>query len=272
MSSNLRVEMRNGYLTAGSAREPGLRVFFFAHAGGSGISLLPLASELPDGAESVLIDLPGRGARDGDAPFATFDEARRAVARQVEPLLDRPTIFFGHSLGGLLCDSVLRSLPRGRRDHVRKVIVSSAPSPRRAAAAAAALPAPPLRRSRETLLSHLTGYGGTPAAVLDDPELLAGVIRTFGDDMLLMDSYRLEATLPVPEADYELWNGREDTSAEPDEPEEWAEALAHPVRERVFPGGHFYLTERTEARATLRHIAETRLRGEPSPSHQEALT
>jgi surfactin synthase thioesterase subunit len=272
MSPDVKVEMEDGCIAVRSGNDARLRVLFFPHAGGSAISLLPLASELPQGAESLLFDLPGRGVRDGEPPLSTFEEAHRELARQVEPLLDRPTILFGHSLGGLLCDAVVRSLPPERRGRVRKVVVSSAPSPRRAAALAATLPTPPPRRSRDDLLAHLTGYGGTPTEVFDAPELLEAVIEAFGDDMLIMDSYRQDPSWPDPETDYELWTGREDASTALDELEAWADVVARPLRERVFPGGHFYLTEQTEARATLRRLAGAQLQRLTSPHDQEALT
>ncbi|NUP15600.1 MAG: thioesterase [Streptomyces sp.] len=272
MSPDVRVEMEDGYVAVRSGADARLRVLFFPHAGGSAISLLPLASELPQGTESLLFDRPGRGVRDGEPRLSTFEEARRDLTSRVEPLLDRPTILFGHSLGGLLGDAVVRSLSPERRDRIRKVIVSSAPSPRRAAAVAATLPSPPGRRSRADLLAHLTDYGGTPAEVFSAPELLESVIEAFGDDMLLMDSYGQDPACPVPETDYELWTGREDASTALDELQAWAEAVERPLRERVFPGGHFYLTEQAEARATLRRIAGAELQRLTSPHDQEALT
>ncbi|MGV9774033.1 thioesterase II family protein [Streptosporangium sp. NPDC003464] len=243
-------------------------MIFFPHAGGSAISMLPLASELPEGVEAVLIDLPGRGVRDREPGLASFDEARRELARQVEPLLDRSTIMFGHSLGGLLCDAVVRSVSPRARDWLRCVVVSSAPSPRRATALSEALPSPPPRRSKERLMTELIGYGGTPASVFEIPDLLEGALMAFGDDLLIMDSYRLHPCSPPPETAYELWTGGQDASAASDEPEAWADVLVRPPRTRVFPGGHFYLLERSEARECLHRVVRDRLR----QHNQEAST
>ncbi|MER5319557.1 thioesterase II family protein [Streptosporangium roseum] len=259
MNSGMRIEVRDGHIAVGRGRDEGARVIFFPHAGGSAISMLPLASDLHDGVEALLIDLPGRGARDREPRAATFDEARRVLARQVEPLLDRPAIMFGHSLGGLLCDAVVRSLSPRTRAWLRCVVVSSAPSPRRTAALSGALPSPPPRRSRERLVAGLIGYGGTPAPVFDTPELLEGAVKAFGDDLLIMDSYQLYPCSPLPETDYELWNGGQDASAASDEPEAWADVLVRPPRTRMFPGGHFYLLERSEARECLHRVVKARL-------------
>ncbi|MGX2993168.1 thioesterase II family protein [Streptomyces sp. JNUCC 64] len=271
MSPNSRVAVHDGHLSVGSDTA-GTRVFFFPHAGGSALSLLPLASGLPPRAEGLLFDLPGRGTREDEPRTASFEEARASLARYVAPLLDRPSVFFGHSLGGLLCDAVLRVLTPGRRAWVRKVIVSSAISPGRAAAEAAALPSPAPRRSREKLTALLTGYGGTPSEVLSTPELLDDVITVFGDDLLLLDSYRPDPADPPPGPEYEFWAGREDPFTAPDEPEVWARSTGRPVPERPFPGGHFYLTERPEARVALRHLMAGPL-PHPAPPHgQEART
>ncbi|MFB6549727.1 thioesterase II family protein [Streptomyces sp. NPDC056405] len=268
----VRVELRDGHLEIGHGISPALRVFFFPHAGGSAMSLLPLASELPAGTQALLFDLPGRGVREGEPRPATFDDACSAVAHQVEPLLDRPALFFGHSLGGLLCDAVVRSLPAERRHQVRKVIVSSAMAPRQTAARVARPPAPPPRRPREDLLALLSGFGGTPQEILDAPELLGVVVDAFGDDMLLVDSYRLRPGLPVPDSEYEFWAGREDMFDAASEWDVWAGTVARPLRRRVFPGGHFYLTDGTEARVALRETVTALLLNITSPPGQEALT
>jgi surfactin synthase thioesterase subunit len=260
MSPHTRIEAREGHIAVGSDVEPVLRVFFFPHAGGSAISLLPLARELPERVESLLFDLPGRGVRDHEPPSSTFDQAHNILTEHVAPLLDRPTILFGHSLGGLLCDAVARSLPHEVSGFLRGVIVSSAPSPRRAAALAASLPTPTPRRDRPDLLERLTGYGGTPSDVFHTPELLESAINAFGDDMLIMDSYCCVPGMPTPGATYEVWTGRDDASTTGDGMEAWADALHRPPHERVFPGGHFYLTGRPEARAALSRITQAHCR------------
>lgn len=271
MKPRTRIDLREGHIVVAPVEDADLRVFLFPHAGGSAMSLLPLASELPAGTEALLFELPGRGARAREPRPATFDEACQGLVDHVQPLLDRPAILFGHSLGGLLCDGLVRRLPPEQRKWLTKVIVSSAPSPLRATAAACETGWPPTRRSRADLLARLIAHGGTPAEVFDDEALLEGVLEAFGDDMLLMDSYVLDPALSVCHADYELWTGRHDGSAAADLPEAWADVLARPLGERVFPGGHFYLTDRPEARAALRAIVRAQLRRDSSAQGQEAV-
>jgi surfactin synthase thioesterase subunit len=226
-----------GSLVLNAGRDATTALFMLHHAGGSASAMLPLARQLPSTVEVRMFELAGRGARYKQQPAATFALARDDLLDKVRRALDRPTVLLGHSLGGLLADSIARLLPAARRDLVRKVVVSACPSPR-----TAVTPQPrPARRSEQCLRYELVRHGGAPPELLESPELLDHAVTILGNDMLLVDSAAGEPLPPPAPLDYEIWMGRGDPTIDPGEAERWSRVLARPPVIRTFDGGHFYL-------------------------------
>lgn len=249
------VEFTDRHVIVNRDPDVALRVFFFHHAGGSATSLLPLARLLPSTVESRLFELPGRGLREGEEPCQDFAAAGAVLAGELAPLLDRPAILFGHSLGGLLADAVTREVGGEQRI---SVILSACPSPARALLQAAEVGGGGRRRSAGQLHEQLRRFGGTPPEVFDDPMLLDRALATLGADTVLLDTYRAPGA-PKPAADYQLWFGREDHYDPDVELRRWNDTLAHPATMRTFTGRHFYLFNGSAAALALRDLVAERL-------------
>src|SRR5262249_4980901 len=76
-----------------------LRLFCFHYAGGSAQAFHSWPGRLPPNVEMGAIQLPGRGHRLGEAHIRGLLPLSRIVARELLPYLDKPFVFFGHSLG-----------------------------------------------------------------------------------------------------------------------------------------------------------------------------
>jgi len=225
-----------------------VRMLMFHHAGGSALSLLPLARATRSDVEVRLIELPGRGLQEQVPAAETFDAALGLLLDRTSTLFDRPTVLFGHSLGGLLTDALARALPEQARAQLRLVVVSACEY---RPAAADPLPAapPPAQRGHEDLVRELVVHGGTPREVFDSPELLARSVRLLGHDMRLVDSYVPRSGSAGPSVPYEIWYGTEDPTVVPRPAATWSSGDRAPVRVRRFPGGHFYLLDETGSAA-----------------------
>ncbi len=70
--------------------QPRVRLFCFAHAGGSATTFHRWPAALGDDVEVLGVELPGRGSRLREPPHRTMPELCAAASRAVEPLLDRP--------------------------------------------------------------------------------------------------------------------------------------------------------------------------------------
>lgn len=228
-----------------------LRILMLHHACGSAMSYLPLAKELPDWCEPYLFELAGRGVREGE-PFA--ENYAAAVAELVSVavgLVDRPTVLFGHSLGGQLAHSLACALAAERPGMVKAVVLSSAYSPASAVAMARHPAAPFQLRTREELLEELRGRGGCPEEMLDDPDFVEHALLILGHDLHLADTY---VPTSGADADYHVWYGRDDSYYDEEQVLGWISALSGKPEVRDFRGGHFYLTQGPEPLAALQNL------------------
>ena len=132
--------------------------------------------------EGVLaVRLPGREARIAEAPFERMGRLIEALSAAIEPYLDQPFAFFGHSLGAVVAFELARDLRRRGRPLPRVLIASGARAPqfRRRHV-------PPPAPSREEFLEQLRQLGGLPT---DDPMLLRAVLPALEADAALYRHY-----------------------------------------------------------------------------------
>lgn len=229
------VALRDRIVVNPGAR-PGLRLLLFHHAGASAAAMLPLARQMPPEVEVVAFELPGRGVRSSEPAAESFAAARDDLLGRARDLLDTPVVLFGHSLGGVLADSIARTLAADAGCGVRRVILSACPFPSRVRG-----PAGAGRRPAQSLRAQLREYGGTPEVVFDSPELLEYVLRAFGSDMLLADSAGRPPGIAPAGLRHEFWFGAADRTVPPSAADTWSATLARKPEVRVFAGGHFYL-------------------------------
>jgi len=218
---------------------PALRLFLFHHAGASAAAMLPLARQVPPAVEAVAFELAGRGVRSAEPAAQSFTQARDDLLGRVGDMLDVPVVLFGHSLGGLLADSLARALALTGAAVARRVIVSACPCP-----SAGQHSPDSSRRPVQQLKAQLRTHGGTPQAVFDCPELLEYVLRVLGDDMVLADTVTEPLRTAPASLRHEFWFGDSDQSTAPSTAEAWRMTLASEPEVRFFAGGHFYLFER----------------------------
>src|SRR5882672_868407 len=212
-----------------------LRLFCFHYAGGSAQVFHNWPGHLPPSVEMGAIQLPGRGHRLGEPHIRRLALLSRIVAQELLPYLDKPFVFFGHSLGALLCFEAARSLRRETRRQPAHLFVSATEAPH--------------RRSREELLSGLPKselvkklheFDGTPVEVLQDDELLDLMLPTIRADFELCETYEYQPEPPL-ECPMTIYGGLEDHEVEAERLAAWSEMTAGICEIRMFPGGHFYI-------------------------------
>ncbi|MFD0430945.1 thioesterase II family protein [Streptomyces zhihengii] len=94
---------------ADSADAP-VRLFCLPHTGGGAALYRDWAGHLAPGADVLAVRLPGREKRFTETPYRRLDDLTGALADAVEPLLDRPYAWFGHSMGALIGYEMCRTL------------------------------------------------------------------------------------------------------------------------------------------------------------------
>jgi len=226
---------------------PRCRLVCFAHSGGSARSFAEWPASLPPEWELWAAELPGHGTRRAEPLPRQVGDVAPQLARAIEPLLDRPTILLGHSLGAILAFEVARALEH-HAPRPRLVVLS-------------ARPAPDAARPGELL--H----------VLDDATFIDRVRAIAGAERGGEWQELLELSLPVLRADFamgERWQpdehasigipvvafaGLSDPYAPPAAMAGWARYTRAAFRAYAFPGDHFFPDATTKT--LLRFVDET---------------
>ncbi|MFE7778559.1 thioesterase II family protein [Streptomyces sp. NPDC057445] len=219
-----------------------LRLFVFHHAGGSHLMYRDWPERFPADWEVRTPDAPGRGPMDGRPPAA---DAAALVDHFLDELAAELTgrfALFGHSMGAVVAYELTRRLiAEGRTPPVWLGLSSRG--------------APGGQTTHRHLLSDadlrgaLAAMGGTPAAVLEHPELwelFAPVIR---GDLRLVETWRpgpVAEPLPVPMS---VFGGTRDELVPPGRLADWSGVAGHFLGRHLFDGDHFYFRDHLTALA-----------------------
>ncbi len=222
--------------------EARVRLFCFPHAGGSAAAYRGWSRYLPRHVELCPIELPGRKQRWAEAPHRSCGQLARAIASAIQPELDRPFVFFGHSLGSLLAFEVARDLRRHGERIPRHVYVSARRAPQHRIEGELLHQLPDDRMV--DLLSRL--YGAIPPSIAAEPDLLKPLLEALRADLEIHETYdhRPEAPLPCP---ISTLGGTSDRLVTMEQLRAWREQTAGPFVLKLFDGGHFYLREHERA-------------------------
>lgn len=182
------------------------------------------------------VQLPGRENRLREVPLTSMTVLVAALADKIEAFLDRPYGFFGHSMGALIAFELACELRQRGHDGPLFLCASGANAPQ--------VPRddePLHEQPDEELVRRLSDrYGGIPAQVLENDELLALVLPALRADLTLIEtySYRNVVRLPCPVMAYA---GLDDQRVTPEKLERWGEMTTGEFSSRLFAGDHFYL-------------------------------
>ncbi|MFC5903001.1 thioesterase II family protein [Streptomyces zhihengii] len=221
---------------ADSADAP-VRLFCLPHTGGGAALYRDWAGHLAPGADVLAVRLPGREKRFTETPYRRLDDLTGALADAVEPLLDRPYAWFGHSMGALIGYEMCRTL-RARGVRPPGLLIASG---RRAPHLPSRQPAVHAAPRRE-LVDHLRELNGTPAEVLDSAAALSALLPMVRADFAVSETYRWRPGPPL-DCPVAVYGGRNDPLATPGELAGWQRHTAADAEVRLFDGGHFFLHE-----------------------------
>jgi medium-chain acyl-[acyl-carrier-protein] hydrolase len=222
------------------------RLFAFPHAGGNAAFYRPLRRLMPPEVDFCPIELPGRAARLDEPPFTSMSALMEQLHHALQPLMAIPFGFFGHSVGAWMAYEVARQLRSIDGRIPVHLFVSGRGSPKRGAA-----DLPPARpRSDADLLAILHRFGGTPAAIMQRPELIAALLPALRADLALVDGYAVDPgdriACPITAC------GGADDLSHSGSLQSWRDFTRGNFRACIFPGGHFYFGP--EAGALAREI------------------
>ncbi len=231
------------------SHRPAFRLFCFPYAGGSASVFRQWGRHLDPRVDVVAVQLPGRGPRLAEAPWTDFERLAAAVAGEVAQEAGAlPFGFFGHSMGALLMFEAARRLAAAGLRQPDCLFASGRQAPH--------LPVPRLRRhdmSDGDFVAELRRLQGTPAQILDNPEMLEILMPTIRGDFALLEGWTFADSPPLP-APLVALAGRGDAHVEIDAARQWSRWTSAAFELLAYPGGHFFLHEH-EARV-VRDVGE----------------
>jgi surfactin synthase thioesterase subunit len=221
------------------ARNATARLVCLPHAGGSASFFLPVSAALTPRVDVVAMQYPGRQDRRSERPI---DDMTVLADRIYEILLRQPELpltIFGHSLGAVAGFEVARRFESAGHDPVR-LFASGRRGPATYRDEAVHL------RDDAGILTEVRRLNGTASALLSDDELMRATLPALRADYRAVETYRCapDVTISCP---ITVLTGNADPKTTLEEAHAWGEHTSGAFDVQVFTGGHFFLTEHTDA-------------------------
>ena len=211
------------------------RVFLFPYAGGGAHAYRDWGNALPPYVEAFALQYPGRAERMREPAFTKLWPLVDTLTHELLPYMNKPYVFFGHSMGALVSFEVARKL---RREHglAPRYLFVSACNP----------PQDRMKESRYSLLpdneliERLTRFDGAPKEVLENRELMNLMLPTIRADFAVCEdySYASDALLSCPIV---ALGGIEDPETSRTRLEQWRNETDSYFELKMFEGGHFFI-------------------------------
>jgi acyl transferase domain-containing protein/surfactin synthase thioesterase subunit/acyl carrier protein len=245
----------------GTSPEPVIRLFCFAPGGAGASHHRSWERALPEHVEVLAFERPGREGLLFHPPLENLDALLDAMMEALEPLLDKPFVFYGHSLGARIAWALTRRLARSGKPLPLHLFAAASWAPHRERR----LEDDARELTDELLLPFCRSFSGLSEESLGDSAWRETVLPLFRADVHLMRSVRHVEEAPL-DVLISCLGGQEDAIVTPEDLREWRHLTTLPLRSRSFPGGHLF--PQAERHAVLAFILETL--GLPVPGTGEA--
>ncbi|MFC4467020.1 thioesterase II family protein [Streptomyces xiangluensis] len=223
--------IRRYHLSANSA----VRLVCFPHAGGSASFFHPVSVRFAPEVDVVALQYPGRQDRRMEPCVEDIGKLADLLCEEIRGLSEKPTVFFGHSMGAVLAFETALRLDELGVNPPRAVIASGrrAPSSHRDER---------VHQKDDTgVITELRLLNGTDAAVFGNDELLRMALPAIRGDYRAIETYTCPPGRRV-RAPLTVLTGDADPRTTLAEAEAWRDHTEGAFRMRVFSGGHFFLT------------------------------
>ncbi len=196
------------------------------------------SESIPD-IEVCAVQLPGREARITESPVGDIRQLVKTLREELEPYLERPFAFFGHSIGALVSFELARELRRSAGVQPRHLFASGCPAPH--------LPGSEriFDLPDDEFLERLHGFNGTPPEVLNHPELMQLMLPALRADLSLRDRY-LYGEEPPLTCPITAFGGMSDHLVDSLMSRAWRRHTNQRFQLWLFQGDHFFLRSAQE--------------------------
>lgn len=226
--------------------EARIRLLCFPFAGGGTLPYRKWGSGLPSSVEVCSVLLPGRGSRLSEPPIHDLPTMTEQITVNVVPLLDKPIVFFGHSMGAMLAFETARALRRRGCPLPQLMFLSGCGAIHRPSTYG-----PMSHLSDDDLIAELNSrFQQIPPKMVQHKALRKMILPMLRGDMTAVDNYVYQDEPPF-NMPIVTFGGVEDgISAE--SLIEWAQHTTGSAEHHMLPGGHFFINSaRTQLLETM---------------------
>jgi surfactin synthase thioesterase subunit len=217
-----------------------LRLFCFHHAGGGASFFTDWPVHIGRSASVVAVQLPGREGRAREPRVSDMTTLLDRLEELLEPWLDVPHVFYGHSMGAFVAHALTRRRLAGGRPLPRRLLIGAAKAPHLPIVLAQAEEMPD-----DELGQLLVGMGGMSAVMLRYPDWLNAATQLVRDDLRICatNPYRDIVPVPVP---VDLFAGESDPVVSVEDITAWDQHTSEHAKLHVLRGGHFFTRDSEE--------------------------
>jgi len=191
----------------------------------------------------ITLEYPGRGTRFSEPLSLSIDALCRDLLKNIKPYLtlnNHPIVFFGHSLGGLVCFEMARLMLEKEIPLPAHLIISSRQSPLCTINSMLSS-----NRSDNELTETLFKMGGLPRSVLKNSELMTLLLPIIRSDLSINECYQCNNLSPLPIPITTIY-GTQDPVITRDNVLAWQQFTDQKIKIIPMPGGHFYFNNQTD--------------------------
>ncbi len=220
----------------------GTRLFCLPFAGGGASNFLGWRKLLPEVGVAP-IQYPGHETRLDEAPLEHLGQMIDGLADAIAPLLDRPYMVFGYSMGAKLGFALIQRLEQLGLPAPLRLLVGAHLPPDRKSGAVRAIGLPD-----EEFKQVLREFGGMPEELFEDEDFCAMALPVLRADFSLSTQAMTFDRISCPIVAYA---GSEDATARAAEMAGWQRFTKAECSLREFVGGHFFLRSAPDFEAVL---------------------
>lgn len=211
-----------------------IRLFCFHHAGGGAVVFQPWIKAFSEYVEVIAVQLPGRGASFDQPLITDLQTAVDQLYNAIQPLLDRPAVFFGHSLGGAIAFKLIKKLEENGQGPSHFIASGrSAPTDTKKHF-------PSITRLPDSeFLKGVLAYEGTPEQIRESQELLEIYLPILRADFCLADQDFADGIIDCPVT---VFGGKSDRIPET-HLRLWSKSTQDFRGVVMFEGAHFFIKD-----------------------------
>lgn len=234
---SVKTEVKTGkwWLRSHCAVTNPIRLFCFPYAGGGPAVFSGWPALLGRDYEVCSFSLPGRGARMQESYLGSLEEILQNAYENIQPLLDVPFMFFGHSMGALIAFELTRQLHRKRNQLPRVLFISGARAPQ------TIWKNKTFDLPKDEFLEEVYRLNGIPEELIQEKGFVDMFLPALRADFRICQTYSFSAgdVLPVP---IHIFGGVDDPDVSKEDLQGWADHTTCGSSLMMIPGDHFFIT------------------------------